>query len=94
MSSAKAKQSNGAGKKAAKPPASSNGTATPVSTTNATAAVSFEPVVYGTGRPDKSLYDAEQNKIRAEIDAAQAKLVCCLSHYTTPTFCVGSSSFK
>ena len=32
-------------------------------------------IAYGTGKPDKALYDAEQNKIKAEIDALQAKLV-------------------
>jgi hypothetical protein len=29
----------------------------------------------GTGRPDKAVYDAEQNKLRSEIDALQAKFV-------------------
>lgn len=33
------------------------------------------PVAYGTGKPDKALYDTEQNKIKAEIDALQVKLV-------------------
>ncbi|KAI0832449.1 hypothetical protein BC628DRAFT_1309368 [Trametes gibbosa] len=32
------------------------------------------PVAYGTGKPDKALYDTEQNKIKAEIDALQVKL--------------------
>nr|VWO95496.1 Salicylate biosynthesis isochorismate synthase (EC (Isochorismate mutase) [Ganoderma boninense] len=34
----------------------------------------FTPVAYGPGRPDKAQYDAEQNKIKAEIDALQVKL--------------------
>ncbi|KAI0776089.1 hypothetical protein BD413DRAFT_610779 [Trametes elegans] len=34
----------------------------------------FTPVEYGPGKPDKAAYDAEQNKIKAEIDAVQAKL--------------------
>ncbi|PIL37179.1 hypothetical protein GSI_00871 [Ganoderma sinense ZZ0214-1] len=34
----------------------------------------FTPITYGSGRPDKAQYDAEQNKIKAEIDALQVKL--------------------
>lgn len=74
MASVKTKQApaNGAGKKT-KPSAPSTGTSTPVTTS--TTLTSLEPVVYGSGKPDKSIYDAEQNKIKAEIDATQAKLV-------------------
>lgn len=32
----------------------------------------------GLGKPEKSAYDAEQEKIRKDIDAVQAKLVCHL----------------
>lgn len=39
---------------------------------------SAEPVAYGSGKPDKSLYDAEQTKIKGEIDAIQIKLVRCI----------------
>lgn len=61
---------NGAAKK---PKAdTSSGTATPTVST----AETHEFVVYGSGKPEKALYDAEQNKIKAEIDALQAKLVC------------------
>lgn len=34
-----------------------------------------EPVSYGSGKPDKALYDAEQAKLKTEIDALQVKLV-------------------
>lgn len=60
---------NGASKK---PKADTpSGTASPaVSTTEIQ-----ELAVYGAGKPDKALYDAEQSKIKAEIDALQIKLV-------------------
>ncbi|KAI0722942.1 hypothetical protein C8Q76DRAFT_721054 [Earliella scabrosa] len=59
---------NGASKK---PKADTpSGTASPaVSTTEIQ-----ELAVYGSGKPDKALYDAEQSKIKAEIDALQIKL--------------------
>ena len=31
-----------------------------------------------TGKPDKKLYEEEQNRIKADIDALQLKLVCWL----------------
>ncbi|KAH8094782.1 hypothetical protein BXZ70DRAFT_946035 [Cristinia sonorae] len=34
----------------------------------------IEPASYGSGKPDKALYEAEQAKIKAEIDALQAKV--------------------
>lgn len=73
MAVAKPKQSraNGLAKKP-QTSAPSTGTSTPVTTASVT---SIEPVAYGSGRPEKSLYDAEQNKIKAEIEASQAKLV-------------------
>ncbi|KAI0347556.1 hypothetical protein BDW22DRAFT_1405056 [Trametopsis cervina] len=73
MSSAKPKQGNGAGKKT-KASAPSSGTSTPVTSGNAVSSATFEPVTYGSGRPEKALFDAEQNKIKADIDAVQAKL--------------------
>ncbi|OSD04280.1 hypothetical protein PYCCODRAFT_1433663 [Trametes coccinea BRFM310] len=63
---------NGAAKKPAAKSTTPSGTASP-----ATATVEiqeFAAVVYGPGKPDKTLYDAEQNKIKAEIDAVQVKL--------------------
>ena len=42
------------------------------------AATAQEPAgesVLGSGRPDKATYDTEQNKLRSEIDALQAKFV-------------------
>ena len=63
---------NGAAKKAKS--ATPSGTASPAVTV--TEVQEFTYVVYGTGKPDKALYDAEQNKIKAEIDALQVKLVC------------------
>lgn len=99
-SSAKAKQSNGAGKKPkAAAAAPSTGTSTPVTTTSTVVtSVQIELAAYGTGKPEKSLYDAEQNKIKAEIEALQVRLVrnpliheSCLSddpHFaTTMTEC-------
>ncbi|KAI9000982.1 hypothetical protein BD414DRAFT_430938, partial [Trametes punicea] len=62
---------NGAAKKPAKSTTPS-GTESPATTTAEVQEVAA--VVYGPGKPDKTLYDAEQNKIKAEIDAVQAKL--------------------
>ncbi|RDX55655.1 hypothetical protein OH76DRAFT_1428793 [Lentinus brumalis] len=61
---------NGAAKKPKS--ATPSGTASPAVTT--TEVHEFTYVVYGPGKPDKALYDAEQNKIKAEIDALQLKL--------------------
>ena len=60
---------NGAPKKPQSTPPS--GTTSPAPTD----VQEFTPATYGTGKPDKAVYDAEQNKIKAEIDAVQAKLV-------------------
>ena len=67
----KSAATNGAPKKAKSPaPSSTDSPAT------APAEIQeFTPVTYGPGKPDKALYDVEQNKIKAEIDALQAKLV-------------------
>lgn len=35
-------------------------------------------VTHGSGKPDKNAHDAEQERIKSEIDALQAKLVCCI----------------
>lgn len=73
------KQSNGAaaaGKLKPKVSAPSSGTATP-SAAPADAVVTqaaVDQVVYGSGKPDKAVYDAEQNKVKAEIDGLQVKL--------------------
>ncbi|KAH9943411.1 uncharacterized protein BXZ73DRAFT_97452 [Epithele typhae] len=66
----KSAATNGASKKPSS--AAPSGTASPVPP-----AVSAEPqelASYGSGKPDKAVYDAEQNKIKTEIDAVQAKL--------------------
>lgn len=74
MASTKAKQ-NGAGKKP-KAPSPSTGTSTPVTTASTpVTSAQIELAVYGSGRPEKAAYDAEQNKIKAEIDVLQARLV-------------------
>lgn len=35
-------------------------------------------VTNGSGRPDKSAYDAEQERLKSEIDVVQVKLVRCI----------------
>lgn len=54
--------------------ASTSGTATPVSTTTAEKDI-LDQLATHAGRPDKNVYDAEQVKIKSEIDALQVKLV-------------------
>ena len=80
----KSAATNGAPKKAKSPaPSSTDSPAT------APAEIQeFTPVTYGPGKPDKALYDAEQNKIKAEIDALQVKLVG-----TEYVLCLASGSF-
>lgn len=63
---------NGAAKKPKS--ATPSGTASPAPTT-AEIKEDAAPAAYGSGKPDKALYDTEQNKIKAEIDALQVKLV-------------------
>ena len=65
---------NGAGKKSSKNSAPSTGTSTPV-TSSATPTVAVDEHHFGHGKPDKAIYDAEQEKIKAEIDVVQKKLV-------------------
>ena len=75
MASTKTKQTNGAGKKS-KVSSPSTGTSTPVTTASATvSSTQIELTVYGSGRPEKAAYDAEQNKIKAEIEVLQTRLV-------------------
>ncbi|KAH9853443.1 hypothetical protein C2E23DRAFT_884625 [Lenzites betulinus] len=62
---------NGAAKKPKS--ATPSGTASPAPTT-AEIKEDAAPAAYGSGKPDKALYDTEQNKIKAEIDALQVKL--------------------
>jgi hypothetical protein len=67
----KSKQAAPASGAAAKGTApSTNGTTTPVSTADKKD-TSEAPTV---GRPDKKVFDAEQDKIKASIDALQVKL--------------------
>ncbi|CDO75614.1 hypothetical protein BN946_scf184858.g54 [Trametes cinnabarina] len=63
---------NGAAAKKPAKSTTSSVTASPATTT--VEVQEFTAVVYGPGKPDKTLYDAEQNKIKAEIDAVQVKL--------------------
>jgi hypothetical protein len=37
---------------------------------------------YGSGKPDKSVYDAEQSRIKAEIDTVQVKFVSDARHFS------------
>lgn len=78
MASTKAKtaSTSGAGKKQkpAATPSTTNGSVTPA----APSPVPSEPTSYGSGRPDKKIYDVEQQRIQAEIDGVQVKLVSCL----------------
>jgi len=50
---------------------STSGTATPVTEKD----TSENLASFAGGRPDKKVYDAEQTRIKSEIDALQAKLV-------------------
>jgi len=53
--------------------AKSSGTATPVSTADKRETADVLSA-FAAGKPDKKAYDAEQDKIKAEIDALQVKL--------------------
>ncbi|RPD67132.1 hypothetical protein L226DRAFT_608374 [Lentinus tigrinus ALCF2SS1-7] len=66
----KSAPTNGAAKKPKS--ATPSSTASPAVTTSEVQ--EFTYVVYSSGKPDKALYEAEQNKIKAEIDALQVKL--------------------
>lgn len=67
MAVQKTATTNGAPAKAKVAPASTNGTATPVEKHE-------HDDVATSGRPDKKVFDAEQDKIKHEIDALQTKL--------------------
>jgi hypothetical protein len=67
------KQSNGAVKRQPKVGTPSTGTSTPVAP--ASTQDEIELAVYGTSKPEKPVYDAEQNKIKAQIDVLQTRLV-------------------
>jgi hypothetical protein len=71
----KSKAANGpaAKGKPVKSAASTNGTSTPVSDWPEAAPVS-------SSKPDKAAYDAEQNSLKAEIDALQSKLVSTMTN--------------
>ncbi|KAJ7095391.1 hypothetical protein B0H15DRAFT_881437 [Mycena belliarum] len=62
---------NGAAAKGKAP--STNGTTTPVSTVDKKDTSDATPATT-TGRPDKKVFDAEQDRIKSEIDALQVKL--------------------
>ena len=71
----KSAATNGAPKNAQAAAPSGTASPAPSAPTPDVAAQEFVFATYGSGKPDKAVYDAEQNKIKAEIDAVQAKLV-------------------
>lgn len=73
MPAAKSKAAPSANGAAKAKTASGSGTATPVSTADKKD-VSDALATLAGGKPDKKAYDAEQDKIKAEIDALQIKL--------------------
>jgi hypothetical protein len=72
MSGPKAKSTANGTKKSEGPIAQDN--SPPVASAPALA-----PSSSSTGKPDKAAHDAEQQRIKAEIDAWQEKLVCHVS---------------
>ncbi|KAI0081806.1 hypothetical protein K474DRAFT_1146615 [Panus rudis PR-1116 ss-1] len=80
----KAKTGSASNAKPKSKPAASptNGTASPVPSTAPSDAT---PTSYGPGRPDKKIYDAEQERIKAEIDAVQVKLTAVKEKITLVT---------
>ena len=71
---AKSKSTGSSGK--GKTPASTNGTTTPVSTApSEKKTISDASAPTAGGKPDKSKFDAEQQRLKTEIDALQLKLV-------------------
>jgi 6-phosphogluconolactonase (cycloisomerase 2 family) len=91
------KLSNGSGNASG---ATDKGKSSVVSKAPPVAAVAAVPVqddaevknVTGTGKPDQAEYHAEQDKIKAEIDSVQAKLVCLL--YDFHNACVSPFSYR
>ncbi|KAL4262046.1 Nuclear segregation protein Bfr1 [Pleurotus pulmonarius] len=63
---------NGSAKGKATPIPSTNGTTTPVDKKDTSEALAA--LLGGGGKPDKKLYDAEQDRIKAEIDAVSVTL--------------------
>lgn len=70
---AKSKPTNGSAAKTKPSAASTNGTTTPVSV-SASEKKDTSEIPTG-GKPDKKLYDAEQERIKGDIDALQVKIV-------------------
>jgi hypothetical protein len=71
----KAAPSGAGATKTSKGGKSSSGTSTPVAPSPAADENETGPAA-SSGRPDKAAYDAEQEKLKKDIDAVQAKLVC------------------
>lgn len=77
----KATSSNGSAASKSKGSKSGNGISTPVPVPPTTEEHLENGASTSSGRPDKAVYDAEQEKLKKDIDNAQAKLVChvCIS---------------
>lgn len=72
-SKSKSAASNAVNKKAAKP---ENGTAVPAAAAAPTKSTEITLADYGSsGKPERSIFDKEQEKIKTEIEALQVKLV-------------------
>jgi len=69
---------------ATKKPASETGSAEPA------------PATTGSGKPDQAVYNREQDALKAQIDAIQAKLVCLSSflHFQPTSFGYEVSGIK
>ena len=76
MPAAKSKVAGSNGSTAKGNTSSTSGTATPASTVDKKD-TSDHLVSLTAGKPDKKVYDAEQDRIKSEIDALQVKLVSC-----------------
>jgi hypothetical protein len=70
-----APNSSGGSAKGKAPSTTTNGTTTPIPQTEKPEMLEQTPVLVVTGKPDKNVYDAEQDKIKTEIDSLQVKLV-------------------
>jgi hypothetical protein len=86
-SKTKAAPTNGAAPKAkgSKSTPASTGTSTPVPTSTPLDTSDQVTATGGFGKPEKAVYDAEQDRIKAEIDNIQAKLVCTLLYVLSAT---------
>lgn len=79
MPAAKTKSAptNGAAAKGKGTKTPSSGSGTPVVPAKTLDTAELTPaLVGGSGKPEKAAYDAEQEKIKTEIDSLQVKLVC------------------